>query len=228
LASSEFEQRDVAALMPGSRVAIVPNGCDARPEDLEIRHVLPGGKAVRWALAIGRLHPVKGYAELIEAWAKVNPPGWKLAIAGPDEGGYRATLERLIATHSLQETVTLPGAVDDARKWSLLDQCELFIAPSRTENFGMAIAEALQSGTPVITTRGTPWREIEEQGCGWWIDDHAQALERTLAQATATEAGRLRQQGRNGQQLIQTKYNWERVAAETIGLYHSILQRTNS
>jgi glycosyltransferase involved in cell wall biosynthesis len=227
LASSEFEQRDVAALLPGSRVATVPNGCDARPEDLEIRHVLPGGATVRWALAIGRLHPVKGFAELIEAWAKVNPSGWRLAIAGPDEDGYRASLERSIAIHGLEETIILPGAVDDARKWSLLDQCELFIAPSRTENFGMAIAEALLSGTPVITTRGTPWREVEDQDCGWWIEDDRQSLERTLVEATVTQPERLRQRGRNGRQLIQERYTWKRVAAETIGVYRSILQRRN-
>jgi glycosyltransferase involved in cell wall biosynthesis len=225
VASSEFEQSDVAALLPDSRVAVVPNGCDERPKDLKIQHERPDGETVRWALAIGRLHPVKGYAELIEAWAKVIPRGWKLAIAGPDEGGYRAILEKLIATYNLQETVILPGAVDDARKWSLLDQCELFIAPSRTENFGMAIAEALQSGTPVITTRGTPWREIEEHDCGLWIHDDPQTLERILAEATATEAERLREMGRNGRRLIQAKYTWKRVAAETLALYRSILER---
>jgi len=146
-----------------------------------------------------------------------------LVIAGPDEGGYRATLEVLISENGLQGQVLLLGEVDDTLKWSLLDQAELFLAPSKTENFGMAIAEALQSGTPVITTKGTPWRELTEQDCGWWIDHGSQALKKTLAEATACGAEVLRTKGGNGHRLIREKYTWEKVAARTIELYRSIL-----
>ena len=164
LASSEFEQQDVAAHLPRSKVVTIPHGFDKRPHNIQVHALLPEKEQVRWALAMGRLHPVKGYAELIEAWGSLHPPGWKLAIAGPDEAGYRAVLEALIRKHALTDQIFLLGEVDDSRKWSLLDQCELFVAPSKTENFGLAIAEALQSGTPVITTTGTPWRKSRSMG----------------------------------------------------------------
>jgi glycosyltransferase involved in cell wall biosynthesis len=222
VASSGFERRDISARVPGIRVEVIPNGCDARPQSSRLSGqastLVPG---VRWALALGRLHPVKGYGDLIEAWAKLRPAGWKLAIAGPDENGYRSNLEQLIRQHQLQKSVVLPGAVDDFQKWSLLDQCELFVAPSKTENFGMAIAEALQSGTPVITTTGTPWREVQEYDCGWWV--RPDALEPALEEATALGADVLQAKGKRGQRLIEEKYSWGEVAARTVSLYRSIL-----
>ena len=224
VASSELERRDTEVLLPGSRAVVIPNGCDPRPDIIAAHHALPMDSNVRWALAMGRLHPVKGYAELIAAWAAVRPAGWQLGIAGPDEDGYRATLEALIMDNGLKGQVHLLGEVDDTLKWSLLDQAELFLAPSKTENFGMAIAEALQSGTPVITTKGTPWRELTEQDCGWWIDHGSQALEKTLAEASAYGAEVLRAKGGNGHRLIREKYTWERVAASTIELYRSLLK----
>jgi glycosyltransferase involved in cell wall biosynthesis len=223
LASSEFEKRDIQALLPGCDVVAVPNGCHARPAAIDAQYFLPVKPDTRWALAMGRLHPVKGYAELIETWAKVNPGKWKLAIAGPDEAGYRVMLESLIENHGLQDRVSLLGEIDDTRKWSLLDQCELFLAPSKTENFGMAIAEALQSGTPVLTTKGTPWQELVEHDCGWWVDNHQLAIEQALQQATGTASDVLRAKGLNGKALIQDKYTWQQVAERTIELYRSII-----
>jgi len=223
VASSDFERHDVKTLLPGSRLVVIPNGCDPRPDSDQQLSFPLAETTDRCALAMGRLHPVKGYAELITAWAAIRPAGWQLVIAGPDEDGYRATLESLIRENGLQGQVHLLGEVDDTRKWSLLDQAELFLAPSRTENFGMAIAEALQSGTPVITTKGTPWHELIEHDCGWWIDHGAKALERALSEATACGAEMLRTKGGNGHRLIRDKYTWEKVAARTIELYRSIL-----
>ncbi len=224
--SSAFEQHDVAALMPGSRVEVITNGCEAPPASDPGAYFLPGDAGVRWALAMGRLHPVKGYAELISAWAALRPRGWRLAVAGPDEDGYRSELENRIASHGLGAEVLLLGEVGDDRKWNLLEQCELFLAPSRTENFGMAIAEALQSGTPVITTTGTPWQEIAERGCGWWAAPDLAALTSALGEATDMDAAELARMGQRGRSLIEENYSWTRVASRSLDLYESILTRT--
>jgi len=129
----------------------------------------------------------------------------------------------LIKNLKLTDQVILPGEVDDSQKWSLLDECELFVAPSRTENFGMAIAEALQSGTPVITTKGTPWSELEEHHCGWWIGLDNDELESTLKLATEADAEVLGKMGARGRQLIKEKYSWGQVAARTIELYGEVI-----
>jgi glycosyltransferase involved in cell wall biosynthesis len=223
VASSPFEERAVRRKMPGKRVEVVPNGCHERPAigDIEAEPRLDPEK--RWALALGRLHPIKGYAELLDAWSRVQPQNWMLAIAGPDEDGYREVLQQKIRSTNLEEQVVLLGEVDDAAKWPLLDQCELFLAPSHTENFGMAIAEALQSGKPVLTTRGTPWQELHQHECGWWVEPVGQAIEKALRQATELPPGILREMGARGRNLIRDKYTWGAVAKRTMEIYQSIL-----
>jgi len=228
MASSEFEQRDVAALLPKSRVEVIPNGCDIRPMLPSTGNLLPSGPDVRWALAMGRLHPMKGYTELIEAWADLRPEGWRLAIAGPNEDGYRARLEASIARLGLGGQVLLFGEVDDTRKWALLEQCELFVAPSKTENFGMAIAEALWSGRPVITTTGTPWRELAEHGCGWWVDPDPEPLQTALGDATRMSTAELAAMGERGSLLVAENYSWDVVAALSVALYESVLNKTKN
>jgi glycosyltransferase involved in cell wall biosynthesis len=228
LASSPFEAQGIEELLPGRRVEVVPNGCAPMPDTVDGAELLPISEGTRWALALGRLHRVKGYAELIVAWARARPAGWKLAIAGPDEGGYRAVLEQSIARHGLQKQVVLTGPADESTKWQLLQQCELFLAPSHTENFGMAIAEALQAGRPVLTTRGTPWRELPECECGWWVELSPEALDGALRDATGSAPERLRAMGARGQALIRECYSWESVAARTLGIYRSVLQESHS
>jgi glycosyltransferase involved in cell wall biosynthesis len=223
LASSAFEEDCIRRLVSGNRIEVIPNGCHDRPE-------LDGSESgsvlnieSRWALALGRLHPVKGYAELIDAWAAVKPEGWKLAIAGPDEDGYQAVLEQRIRSHGLEGQVVLLGEVDDTAKWPLLDQCELFLAPSHTENFGMAIAEALQSGKPVLTTRGTPWQELQQLDCGWWVEPQKHAIENALRKASDLSSQELMEMGERGRQLIRNKYSWKAVAERVVELYRSIM-----
>ena len=223
LASSQFEEESIRRLLPGHRIEVIPNGCHERPEITTAEIELPQNSAKRWALALGRLHPVKGYAELIDAWARVKPEGWSLAIAGPDEDGYRSVIEQRIRSLGLEGQVILPGEVGDIEKWSLLDQCELFIAPSHTENFGMAIAEALQSGKPVLTTTGTPWQELQDFECGWWVAPEVQAISHGLRQATEMPPEVLRQMGDRGRQLIQEKYSWAVIAERTVDVYRSIM-----
>ena len=94
---------------------------------------------------------------------------WQLVIAGPDEQG---TLEKLKAlSEKLQlktaETrdlasgaeadVVFLGPVQGEEKWALIKRAELFVLPSRSENFGMVVGEALSCGVPVVTTAVGPW-----------------------------------------------------------------------
>jgi glycosyltransferase involved in cell wall biosynthesis len=222
LATGESEKVDVSGLITGKKIVVVPNGCNERPEKRSVSNVLPLDEGVRWVLSVGRLHPVKGFAELIEAWAELRPDGWKLAIAGPDENGYMKKLKSLIERHQLSNSIVLLGEVYDDAKWALMDDCDLYIAPSKSENFGMAIAEALQSGLPVITTTGTPWREIVEYHCGWWVEPVTDSLQKALNEATSLDRESLTEMGENGRRLIAENYSWKHIAEKTVELYRGI------
>lgn len=228
IVSSEFEKREVMDWLPQREFEVMPNGCQPKPNIPALATPLLEENDVRWALALGRLHPVKGYKELIDAWAAVAPGGWKLAIAGPDESNHLDTLKSLVSSHGLAKQVIFLGAVDDHQKWQLFEQCELFLAPSRTENFGMAIAEALQSGTPVITTTGTPWQIIPQHNCGWWIELDDEALKSALTEATQMSSEALTGMGQKGQKLISENFTWQSVAAKSLEIYQSVLERRRS
>ncbi|MCE8520992.1 glycosyltransferase [Ruegeria pomeroyi] len=101
-------------------------------------------------LAVGRLHPAKGHADLIRAFAHAlrTRPELRLTILG--EGEARPELEALIAAMDLQDRVTLPGYSPDVARH--MAGAGLFVLPSHREGFGNVVVEALAQGTPVLAT----------------------------------------------------------------------------
>lgn len=86
--------------------------------------------------------------------------------------------------------------------------------PTYSENFGIVVAEALWAGVPVITTKGTPWNELEERHCGWWIDlPPKESLEDALLAATILPRSELRLMSERGggKKLVAEKYTWKAV-----------------
>jgi glycosyltransferase involved in cell wall biosynthesis len=123
----------------------------------------PGLRGRRLLLFLSRLHPKKGCDMLIKAFRQAGGP-LQLVIAGPDEDVNHARQLRL-QTAGLQ--VFFVGMLSGDAKWGALAAAEAFILPSHQENFGMAVAEALAAGTPVlISNKVNIWREIEADGAG--------------------------------------------------------------
>ncbi len=201
-------------------IAVVPNGVDVPPA---IRRQTGEERRERVALFLSRLHPKKGLLDLVEAWAAVRPKGWRLVIAGDDEGGHRATVERAAAERGIGDRIDFLGAVADADKWDLYAKADLFVLPSYSENFGIVVAEALAAGVPVITTRATPWKEIQELRCGWWVDTGAASLATALRHATGKSDEERREMGERGRELMESKYSWDVAAEKMIACYHWIL-----
>jgi len=161
-ATSETEAEDIRRAGLRQPIAVIPHGV----------HVPHGAGTAGWrsddrsaerrtALFLSRVHPIKGLPDLVEAWHRVRPEGWRLLIAGPDEGGHRAEVERLVGALDLQREVSFVGPVSDDEKWDLYRGADLFVLPTHSENFGIVVAEALGVGLPVLTTRGAPWRALE-------------------------------------------------------------------
>jgi glycosyltransferase involved in cell wall biosynthesis len=219
-ATSPEEAGHVAALNLGHTAALIPNGADLPTEAPS-----PGTAArtaPRKAVFLGRLHPVKGLPLALEAWNAVRPDGWVLEIAGPDEDGYRAVLQDLIAKHALDDCVRLIGAVDGDAKTELLRAADLFVLPSHSESFGMVVAEALAHSLPVLTTQAVPWPDLERIDCGWRVPVSVAGLTDGISTATAlSDAARIAMGGR-GHDLVRTQYSWESVAMRFLDLYSSV------
>jgi glycosyltransferase involved in cell wall biosynthesis len=123
----------------------------------------------RIVLFLGRLHPKKGCDLLIHSFARTAPrdPLLHLVIAGPDECGWRAGLERLAGQLAIANRVTFTGPVNGGLKWGALHASEVMALPSHAENFGLTVVESLACGVPVLLSREVNiWREIEADGAG--------------------------------------------------------------
>ena len=219
IATGASEVRDLHRWSPGKPVALVPNGVaipTIREQGTEIR-------GQRTVVFLGRIHPIKGLTHLVEAWSQVRPQGWQCVLAGPDEGGHQAELETLVRACRLEGEFRFTGLLGDEAKWELLRGADLFVLPSFTENFGVAAAEALAAGVPVIATRGTPWEELESQRCGWWVEVGVEPLAAALRAATGLTDDIRRQMGLRGKRLVTAQYSWGRIAGEMLSAYKWVL-----
>jgi glycosyltransferase involved in cell wall biosynthesis len=201
-------------------IAVLPNGVNLPPA---LADSAERNRQTRTALFLSRVHPKKGLLDLVEAWARVRPTNWRMVVAGNDEENHRAQIEAAVRRARLESSFSFIGAVNEAAKWNLYREADLFILPSHSENFGIVVAEALAAGVPAITTRGTPWRELAERQCGWWTEIGATPLGEALAAATAATDEERSAMGLRGRALIEEKYSWSWVAAEFKDVYEWLL-----
>lgn len=199
-------------------VYVIPNGVD-----IPAPRPLPRNNE-KVALFMGRLYPVKGLPLLVEAWARVRPAGWRLVLAGPDEAGHQRELEMLITRHDLNSLITFAGTVSGKEKEQLFHSADLFVLPSHSESFGMAVGEALAHGLPVLTTRAVPWPELEN-GMGWRKSATVEGLTEGLREATSTSADALRQMGELGRVYVSGRFGWDNVAEQFLAAYTGIMAR---
>jgi len=167
--------------------------------------------------------------------AKVKARILELGMSYQDTDG---SVHRNSSTPSLPHSSTSPnfiftGALNDDAKWDAYDRADLFVLPTYSENFGIVVAEALWVGVPVITTKGTPWSELEEYKCGKWIDLPAEgsnpstweALDEALGSMMLMSDAERGEMGMRGKKLVEEKYTWEAVCGKIAEGYESILNR---
>ncbi len=192
-----------------------------------------------------------------EAWAKIGNREWMCelvyTVSGEAEKEYEAKVKARVKELGLDDRFVFTGALDDDEKWDAYGRADLFVLPTYSENFGIVIAEALWAGVPVITTKGTPWGEIEGVGsrelgvgsreggvgrCGWWIDLPAEgsnpsdwtALQEALMDAFSksntlgsNNQTFLEEMGRRGHELVARKYTWEAVVKPVVEGYARVM-----
>jgi glycosyltransferase involved in cell wall biosynthesis len=139
-------------------------------------------------LYLGRLHEKKGLDLLVDAFGAVcgHSEDSILVIAGPNQEGYGAKLDRLIHAKGLEQRVLMCGAIYQELKWAAYQAADVFVLPSHQENFAITVAEALSGATPVIiTNKVNIWREIAEHQAGLVCDDSSAGVAAALGQWTA-------------------------------------------
>ena len=218
-ATAESERDNLLKLGYNSNIKVVRLGIDA--ESIEMKR---SWKKSRQILFLSRVHVKKGINFLVEAADVLRNElkGYKILVAGEGDADYVEAMKRMICDRGLQDIVKLIGGVYGDEKWRLFQTSDFFVLPTHSENFGLAIAESLASGTPVITTVGTPWSDLNSSEAGAWIEIGTEPLVETLRKFLSLSEDELETMGRNGRKLIETKYSAHVMAEQMMEVYKSV------
>lgn len=212
-------------------VAVVPNGVhlgafDSLPAPAAFRERirLPDGRRI--VLFLSRMHPKKGLSHLLTAWKQLHQqfPEWHLVLAGPDDGDETRTRQQ-VKDLDVEASVTFAGSLEGDVKLSALAAAELFVLPSFSEGFSMAVLEAMASRLPVLVTPGCHFPEVQDQAAGLEVSPtHEGVLEGLRVLMSCTEQERS-EMGRRGRQLVESSYTWDHVADQMLDLYRWLAGR---
>lgn len=247
----EPEARAMRAYGLRNPIAVIPNGIDlpAGTDGISTAgipaapwqgHAEAGRKVL---LFLSRIHPKKGLANLLRAWASMRSQaaarqdGWVLAIAGWEQDGHEAELKRLATELALpwadiRERVSWDGApasilflgpqFNDG-KAACYTHCDAFILPSLSEGLPMVVLEAWAHGKPVLMTSECNLPEGFAASAAVAIGTDAPGIARGLAELLPAPAAALAGLGANGRRLVAVKFTWEAVAVETKKVYEALL-----
>jgi len=223
-ATCKEEYRQIRACGIDRPIAIIPNSikcpsvlCDVTPKD-----------KIRVGF-LGRMHPIKNIDGLIRGWAKANlgkRDDLELVIIGGTNFDYEK--EYLASLHKLEEELDIQnivwkGALYGDEKDNVMHTLSYNVLPSHSENFGMSVIESLLLGIPVIASEKTPWEELNDNKCGWWVPNTDDSLADTLTKAVSTSKDEWVEMGKRGQQMVINGYSVDAVSNDLITLYKWVL-----
>lgn len=221
-------------LPPGDMVPLGARASAASTDLLRSRFLaaFPQAEGRRRLLFLGRLHHKKGIDRILGALREVmqSAPDVLLVIAGDGETGYTRQLKQLVGSLALDDHVLFAGHLDGEMKWASFAAAELFLLPSRQENFAITVAEAMQMGIPVIITdKVNTWPYVEEAGAGFVLAerDIDRLLPGAIAQVLMDDAARSRMSAQ-GSRFARDRLTWEASARSLLACYSQVLSGANA
>lgn len=211
-ATSELEAKDIRLLGFKQPICLLPHGVD-----------LPVAQSMRRRrrlLFLGRLHPLKGLDLLLRAWRSVEVefPEWDVQIVGRGEPECVNQLKALASDLRVSRVAFMDPVFGEA-KAKLLAESGVLILPSRSESFGLVVAEALAAGLCVIVTSRSPWGTVESRGVGWTAHPDVSALADRLREVLRKPLPELERMGAAGRDWMRSDFSWSSISARWIDTY---------
>lgn len=181
----------------------------------------------KYLLFLSRIHPKKGCDLLLQAFAATaRPMNIDLVIAGPDHDNCKPRLMRLASSLGIGDRVHWPGMLTGDAKWGTLRNAFAFVLPSHQENFGIAVAEAMSCGVPVlISNKVNIWREIENAGAGLVENDDLAGTTALLGKFLALEDPEIRSMGYKAKEAFRTHFHIDSVTEGLWALFQDARKR---
>jgi glycosyltransferase involved in cell wall biosynthesis len=226
LATAPREAQRLRGFMPRQHIESIPLGLtgDARPHYSEARRQLGWAAEEVVLLFLSRLHAKKGLDLLLRALASMKWPAvTRLVIVGDGARSYVDGLKAFASDHAgALPRLDWMGAVWGDARWKYFQGADLFCLPTHSENFGLAVLEASQVGTPSLTTLDTPWSDdLQDRGYIALpsVESVRESLHQFFAEPRGTPAAR--------SELSAWAWNhfaWDRVAPRYVEFYASLLK----
>jgi glycosyltransferase involved in cell wall biosynthesis len=205
---SEFVMRDLSGRgINPAKIVAVPNG-------VELADHADDGED-DFILFVGRLVSTKGLVYLIKAMRQIET---KLIVCG--EGPELGRLKRLVARYALNERVTFAGRVSSELRDKLMSTCKVFVMPSVFESYGIAVAEAMSHGRPIVACRVGGLPDVV-QDAGFLVPPKDANALAAGVNRLLSDAGKRRELGHRAQQLSRD-YSWEKAAEDMERIYSVI------
>lgn len=219
LHTTSVEERDFSLFsLPHARAVVISNGVDILPA-LPKRDYCPNGELR--LLFLSRLDRKKGLENLLDAMTELKDLKISLSVCGTGDTAYVSSLqERAQRQGLLGETVHFCGHVDGESKKNAFMNADVFVLPSYSENYGMAIAEALSHGVPVIVSRGTPWQKVKEKKCGLWVENDPKSLVQAIRNIRQMDLAGM---GAHGWQWMKAELTWDAIAKKFFDVYRDMV-----
>ncbi|NEO43491.1 MAG: glycosyltransferase [Moorea sp. SIO4A3] len=192
----------------------------------KLRHIHNIPTQTPIVLFFSRLHYKKRPDLLIQALNKLATQNldFHLIFAGSGESDYENQLKNLVASSGLTSRTTFTGLITGIHKELVLQGSDIFVLPTFSENFGIAIVEAMAAGLPVIITPGVQIApEIAQAKAGLVVEGEVDALSNAIAQLLASPDFR-NQLGENGKQLVSSRYSWSAISQNIASVYANIIE----
>ncbi|HSI15397.1 MAG TPA: glycosyltransferase [Chthoniobacter sp.] len=226
LATAAPEAERLRKFLPRQRIEPLPLGLtsSARVDYERARQHLGWKPEERVLLFLSRIHVKKGLDLLLQALASAPiAQNTRLVIVGEGETAYVRTLQQFASDHAAQlPPIEWTGAVWGEARWPYFQGADLFCLPTHSENFGLAVLEACQVGTPALTTTETPWAEQLSSGRGFIgrpdVGSIRQLLSEFFAQPRWDAAQRVALSD-----WAHAHYDWAHLAPRYLAFYESAL-----
>ena len=219
-ATANSERNNLLKLGYNKNVHVIVNGIDV--DNIVMKQTWNRKKKI---LFLSRIHVKKGIAFLIKAVAvlKEQLQDYTVNIVGEGDSNYVEELKALTVSLGVDNIVCFLGAIYEDEKWDMFRESDLFILPTYSENFGIVVVEALACGTPVLTTKGTPWKDLETYKCGWWVEVGTESIVESIQKFLTLSIEELKVMGNNGRKLVENSYSSSIMATDMMQMYRELM-----
>jgi len=220
---------EIPALPRGFVVSLGGDPPTQHPADLasEFYASFPEARGRRQLLFLGRLHFKKGLDRILSVLPSIVQafPEILLTVVGDGEPEFKEMIKQTIRRQSLDNNVLFTGRLDGPEKWGAYASAELFLLPSRQENFAITVAEAMHMGLPIIiSNKVNTWPYVKEAHAGVILDEEGilSSLQDSLL-SLLNDRSIAKLMGSRGQTYARKALTWDMAGDALLKCYDEVL-----